>query len=372
MVPVSVVTLIVAVLHPIWSYLLVMYLGFGFIGAAYAVSLSKGLEFLLLVGYLQCSGVLADNNFRWSAKCLDINGWIPYLQYGLPNLLMMSEWWASEVVIFMSGRLPSPEREVAATSIYQSLNSVCFMLPCGFQVSGATRVGNCLGANDASGAQISSRVAPVLALAISVVSSIAVLSLRTELGRAFTDDSEVLVILRSLILVLAGYVLADGVQSALTGVLKGMGRQSDAAPVVVVAYYAVGLPLSAYLGFSFGFGLGSVGLCLGTMAGTVLQMAAYSLICLRTDWSAEAEAAQIKLLQRRAVDEAEDDWWTLDYKAPPPRPRKPLVQSFQSFMSRLLGFEDEVRYELVSLGETGRPVAGRVQSMFDDDGDDRI
>ena len=61
--------------------------------------------------------------------------------------------------------------------------------------------------------------------------------------------------------VLIVYVVFDGVQSALTGVLKGLGKQRLGGPVVVLAYYGIGLPLSYYLGFTLHQGV--VGLCVG-------------------------------------------------------------------------------------------------------------
>jgi hypothetical protein len=42
---------------------------------------------------------------------------------------MMGEWWASEAIIFMSGFLANPERDVAAMAIYQNTLSICFMIP---------------------------------------------------------------------------------------------------------------------------------------------------------------------------------------------------------------------------------------------------
>ena len=63
--------------------------------------------------------------------------------------------------------------------------------------------------------------------------------------------------------VLIVYVVFDGVQSALTGVLKGLGKQRLGGPVVVVAYYGIGLPVSYYLAFTRHQGV--VGLCVGTV-----------------------------------------------------------------------------------------------------------
>ena len=48
---------------------------------------------------------------------------------------------------------------------------------------------------------------------------------------------------------LATYVFADGIQTALNGVIKGCGRQCVIVPIVVVAYWVVGVPLAYYLAF---------------------------------------------------------------------------------------------------------------------------
>ena len=41
----------------------------------------------------------------------------------------MLEWWASEINILVSGVLPAPALALAALSVYQSVNAVCFMRP---------------------------------------------------------------------------------------------------------------------------------------------------------------------------------------------------------------------------------------------------
>ena len=347
------ITLVVAMMHPLWCYITIFVLDMGFLGASRAVSISKCFELLLLYLYLQFSGILTANNFAWSRKCFDVHGWLPYLQYGFPNLIMMSEWWASEIAIFMAGSLSSPETEVAAMSVFQSVNSMCFMLPTGFQVAASTRVGKHLGANDATSAGISSTVAPSMALLVAAITSVLVLLLRSQLGLMFTEDERVLSVAKTLFEVLSLYIIFDGIQSALTGVLKGMGKQASAAPVVLVAYYIIGLPLAATFGFSFGLGLGAAGICIGTTAGVAAQMTAYMLIVGWTDWDAEAERAQIELMQRRALDWAaeEGDWWSLDYRSSPRpaiRVRKSLPQRLREAFLGIFYGNSDTAYKLVS------------------------
>jgi hypothetical protein len=44
-------------------------------------------------------------------------------------------------------------------------------------------------------------------------------------------------------------VFADGLQAAFNGIIKGCGRQFIIMPIVVIAYWVVGLPLSYYFAF---------------------------------------------------------------------------------------------------------------------------
>lgn len=101
----------VALLHPAWCYLYIYKLGLGYRGAAIAVSTSKFLELIFIILYLNFgSTIFADTKFKFSNKCFE--NWWPFLRIGIPNLLMMSEWWASEAIIFMSGLLVDPDVEV--------------------------------------------------------------------------------------------------------------------------------------------------------------------------------------------------------------------------------------------------------------------
>lgn len=128
------ISVVVALLHPLWNYLFVYYFDGGYLGAAAALSFSRSLEFLMLLSYLFCSGVLESTGFRWSSECF--SEWGAYMKLGAPNVLMMSEWWASEIVIFMAGLLPNPDVQISSMSIFQNVGGVCFMIPRGMDTAG--------------------------------------------------------------------------------------------------------------------------------------------------------------------------------------------------------------------------------------------
>jgi Na+-driven multidrug efflux pump len=72
----------------------------------------------------------------------------------------------------------------------------------------------------------------------------------TFLPSLFAPDEEDLILETSrTIPLLATYVFADGVQTALNGVIRGCGRQIIIVPIVVVSYWVIAVPLAYYLAF---------------------------------------------------------------------------------------------------------------------------
>lgn len=154
-----------------------------------------------------------------------------------------------------------------------------------------TQVGNALGANLPSNAHLSATVAPFLAFLVSAIISLSLFFVQTPWVKLFTDDREVITLLRGIFPVLVVYTVADGVQSALTGILKGLGKQKIAGPIVIFSYYIVGLPFSVFLAFhisGIGADLDLFGLVVGTVIGTYTHMLLFAIVVYRTDWKYEA------------------------------------------------------------------------------------
>lgn len=59
----------------------------------------------------------------------------------------------------------------------------------------------------------------------------------------------------NVMIVMGGYIALDGLQSVLSGIIRGTGRQAVAAPVIFVSYYVIGLPTSFFLAFKLGWGV---------------------------------------------------------------------------------------------------------------------
>lgn len=142
-------------------------------------------------------------------------------------------------------------------------------------------------------ARSSSFIAPALALVGCAVMSAFVIPFRYSIGRVFTSDARVIHLLGTLAPVFAAYVITDGQQAVLTGVIKGLGKQYIAGPIVVFSYYAVGIPLSILFALDLngrGLNMGVKGLCIGTLVGTIVHMLCFMVVVYgRTDMQAEVD-----------------------------------------------------------------------------------
>ena len=104
----------------------------------------------------------------------------------------------------------APHRDAPTT---QTVNAVCFMLPLGASVAGATRVGQALGRGDARAARRAAAAALALGVCAALGAAALLLLLRGVLPAAFKRDQEVRALVRSLLPPLALYVVADASQA---------------------------------------------------------------------------------------------------------------------------------------------------------------
>ena len=302
--PSAVAGVVAAVFHVPLNYLFIFQFGWGYKGAAIATSTSNGVVLAMNVGYLRFwkkDGVDDDdktslrtpreNTTTWTGWSVSAatSEWCPFLRLALPGILMMAEWWASELNIILAGWLPDPERNVAAVSIFQITNALAFMFPIGFSVAALTRVSNFLGARAPMSAKFASDVAFKMILVVEVIISLVILSVKDVWAELYTSDTKVIKLVSKLLTPLAIYTAFDGALCVATGTIKACGKQWVAGPVVLFSYYVVGIPLAYWLAFSLG--KGAMGLAIGATVGTMLHSVLIIAVVWRTDWGLEARRA---------------------------------------------------------------------------------
>ena len=302
------------------NYILVYSFQLDYLGCAVATALFQVIQPLFIFGYfflnsgrnllkesLEVDSISVFPELRQAISTFE--GLKEYLGLAIPGIILISEWWASEVSIFLSGKLqPQPSIALGAMTLYQSINTACFMFPVACSVAGSTRVATLLGASKPVEAQQASRVSIVAAgIVSSCCGAILYGTPHSLFPSLFTDDVELIKNTEKLIPLLAAYVIADGVQSAFTGTIRGIGRQAITIPVVVFSYWIFGLPMAYFLAFVRNAGTtecgslpsftcGEVGLVTGMTGGTWLHMLLLGVVVLgMIDWDIEGKRTQDRL-----------------------------------------------------------------------------
>jgi MATE family multidrug resistance protein len=195
---------------------------------------------------------------------LRLKGLSEIFRLGLPVALMLAlEYWAFAISTLWAGWLG--EAELAAHSIALNLASITYMVPLGIGLGASARVGNLIGAGEPRGAQRAAWVAFGLGGGVMACFALLFIAGRSVIPLWFTGDATVVALASTLLPIVAAFELFDGLQVVGSGILRGMGRTRPAALFNLVGYYALGLPLAAWLGRPQRLGLVGIwwGLALG-------------------------------------------------------------------------------------------------------------
>lgn len=117
----------------------------------------------------------------------------------------------------------------------------------------------------------------------------------------FSRDAKLSNLIAQVLLVLTGYVIFDGLSAVLGGVVKGVGKQLLATPIVFFSYYVIGLPLAALFAFKLKWGV--MGLCFGMLLGTAAHAICLSFLVWCMDWNLEAHKAAARVGVSKRVGE---------------------------------------------------------------------
>merc|ERR1712232_347409 len=120
----------------------------------------------------------------------------------------------------------------------------------GFSMAAGTHIGNALGAGDSAKARRTSTVTLLLASAVSGAISLALVMLRWQWSRLFSEDIETVRLMAQVLPVVAAYIFLDALgPGALINILRGMGLVRLPAVINFVSFYAIGIPFGLYLTF---------------------------------------------------------------------------------------------------------------------------
>ena len=215
-------------------------------GSAYATSGSRWVMLIVVAafGWRYLRPYLGG----WRLSWLRPAALWPFLVVGVPIAVQVS----LEVSVFsfaavLIGRLG--EAELSGHQVAISLASISFMVPLGFAGAATTRVGNAIGRGDPVAARRSALVCLSLGAGVMTAFGLVFFSLPHLLARMYSDVPAVIAAAAALIPIAGLFQVADGLQVAAAGVLRGAADTRFPAGVALVGYWVVGMPVGAWLTF---------------------------------------------------------------------------------------------------------------------------
>ncbi|KAH9708721.1 protein DETOXIFICATION 29 [Citrus sinensis] len=254
----AVIAAVALLLHTILSWLLILKLGLGLVGAAVALNASWWFIDITRLLYI-FSGACGPtwSGFSWKA----FHSLWSFVRLSLASAVMLCMnilGWSNMVSIGMN----------AAVSV---------------------RTSNELGAAHPRTAKLSLVVAVFSSFLIGLTLSLILIVTRNQYPALFSSDPEVIDLVIDLTPLLALCIVINNIQPVLSGVAIGAGWQATVAYVNIGCYYLFGIPLGLILGYLVG--LEVKGIWCGMLCGTILQTCVIFGIIYKTNWNKEAAVA---------------------------------------------------------------------------------
>ncbi|XP_061338301.1 protein DETOXIFICATION 14-like [Gastrolobium bilobum] len=286
--------------HIVTCWSLVFKLGLGHVGAAIAFSLSTWFNAILLLSFVKYSSACEKTRIPFSKKAFHSIG--EFFRFAVPSAAMIClKWWACELLVLLAGLFPNPKLETSVLSICLTISTLHFTIPYGLGAVASTRVSNELGAGNPKAARLAVSAAMVLAVTEALIVSATLFGCRYILGYAYSNDSMVVHYLAVMTPLLCLSVFMDSLQAPLSGVARGSGWQHVGAYVNLGAFYLVGIPIGAVLGFVVHFR--AKGLWIGIVSGSIVQSIFLCLITAFTNWKKQAVMARERIFDATSSDE---------------------------------------------------------------------
>ncbi|KAJ6469530.1 MATE efflux family protein [Mycena sanguinolenta] len=298
-VPTRIIT-IVAPINALLNYLLVWGpepFRLGFIGAPIATACAFNLVCLLNI----CYGVFFAPRTAWHPfSRRSFTGLGVLLHLGLSGVgQTASEWWAWELVALAASLLGPVS--LATQSILLSSASTTYQAPFALGVATSVRIGNLLGEFNSARAKVAANTSILMALALGMVFSGMFMWFRNSWAYLFNDDEVVVELVAGILPLVALFQVFDGTSAVTGGILRAKGKQMTGALLNLSAYYIIGIPFGAFLGFNLNLGLH--GLWIGLTVSLVYCAVFGTLLCVRTDWDREVRKVVARIHEERRQDD---------------------------------------------------------------------
>ncbi len=163
----------------------------------------------------------------------------------------------------------------AAHQIAINLATISYMTTAGLAAAATIRVSYFLGRKDFKNLRLASYTLLTMALVMMTACALVFVFGRHMLPGLYVEDSEVLTMASSLLIVAGLFQLSDGTQVVCIAALRGLQDVKIPSVLIFISYWIIGLPLGYWLAFTLGYG--AIGIWLGLSIGLTLTAIAMFL-----------------------------------------------------------------------------------------------
>jgi multidrug resistance protein, MATE family len=243
----------------------------GVVGSSKATAISRWV--MALVVLAGAWPTVRDYLRRWDPQSSALAPLLRMFRLGLPvGLQFLAEAGAFGLTTVMTGWMGTTV--LAGHEIALSLASMTFMVPMGVAGAAAVMVGRAVGRGDVAASRRDAVAALVVGVGFMALCAVAFAIIPGTLAGVYTRDAATFVLAAALIPIAAVFQVFDGTQVISASILRGAGDTRIPALLHALSFWAVGIPLGAWL--AFGLDLGAAGLWWGLTAGlaaaAVLQL----------------------------------------------------------------------------------------------------
>ena len=158
-------------------------------------------------------------------------------------------------------------------TIVCTVGSICYMVPLSLSNALAIKVGYFNGAKLLPQIKMYSGVGIVSSVIFMAFCSVILLMFPAQIFAIFTSDKSILEVGIPVLIVCACFEMLDGLQTSLSGVLKGLKMTKTVSACIISGYWLCGLPLGFWLAYGLNMQLKGfwLGLALSFLAISVIQ-----------------------------------------------------------------------------------------------------
>ena len=243
---------------------------YGILGAGYATLISRFVIAGGMWAYLQGSSRYSQYLARLRSIKITRQVISKMLHIGLPTgfqfIFEVGAFGFSAIMIGWMGAKP-----LAAHQIAINMAAISYMMASGLSAAATIRVGNQLGRKDIL--TLRNVAFSIFIMVVIFMMSFALLFIvgRFFLPTLYIDDSEVIGLASSLLIIAAFFQISDGVQVVGLGALRGLADVKIPTLITFISYWIIALPVAYLLGFTLDMGINGIwwGLLIGLTVAAV-------------------------------------------------------------------------------------------------------